>query len=275
MSAKNTRFKNPGSIIKGLEMALKKEQEKYKKCPVVRDWIPDCETVQGWGYVVIGYSLVEASFKALLHVRGKGKVPATHSLSALFNLLDDEDKTVLREYYIDYHRATIGGNIGAFPFDSLDIFLANLDGDKNTRGDSHIGSFDWRYFLIEEKRSQIMPLASVDYLHEITLGCIRLVAYAHYGRFEPTQYTYSWRMRRRRKEHYLDWLAARMNSGEWDRLGDRLEILWGPDYRGRYDLYLFKGKGRKEYFSEIPCDLALPRVDRRKEIETLLKGISE
>ena len=58
-----------------------------------------------------------------------------------------------------------------------------------------------------------------------------------------------------------------MNSDGWDDLGDRLEILWGPDYRGRYDLCLFRGKGRKDYFSTIPDDFALPLVDKRKEVE--------
>ena len=54
-----------------------------------------------------------------------------------------------------------------------------------------------------------------------------------------------------------------------DDLGDRLEILWGPDYRGRYDLCLFEDKGRKDYFSEIPDGFELPVVDKRKEVEAL------
>ena len=45
------------------------------------------------------------------------------------------------------------------------------------------------------------------------------------------------------------------------------KILWGPDYRGRYDLCLFMGNRRKDYFSEIPDNFELPVVDKRKEIE--------
>ena len=41
----------------------------------------------------------------------------------------------------------------------------NLAGDPNKKGD-YIGSFDWRYFLIEEKRSAKMPTVSVEFLHE-------------------------------------------------------------------------------------------------------------
>ena len=54
-----------------------------------------------------------------------------------------------------------------------------------------------------------------------------------------------------------------MNSDGWDELPDRLEILWGPDYKGRHDLLLFKGKGAKDCFSEIPKDFSLPTIDKR------------
>ena len=151
-------------IAEWLDTALKKEKEKFEKCPIMPDMVPGHEAAQGWGYVVTGYFLVEESFKALLYVRRK-KVPVIHSLTTLFSLFDQSDKTILCEYYVDF-QATIGGNIGKLPFKSLDDFLSNLDGDKNGRG-NHIGSFDWRYFLIEEKGSQKMPLVSVEYLHEI------------------------------------------------------------------------------------------------------------
>ena len=57
-----------------------------------------------------------------------------------------------------------------------------------------------------------------------------------------------------------------MNSDGWDELPDRLEILWGPDYKGRHDLLLFKGKGAKDCFSEIPKDFSLPTIDKRDEL---------
>lgn len=58
-----------------------------------------------------------------------------------------------------------------------------------------------------------------------------------------------------------------MNSDGWGDLGDRLEILWGPDCFGRYDLLLFKGKRARPYFCELPKDFEIPIVDKRKEIE--------
>lgn len=258
-------FKDSSQIAMSLDAALKKEQEKYGKCPITRDLFPEYEMAQGWGYVVAGYFLVEESFKALAYVRGKEQVPPKHSLSKLFGLLGN-DQATLREFYSDY-RATIGGNRGEFPLETLDDFLANLDGDENRRGD-HVGSFDWRYFLIEEGRTQPMPFVSVDYLHEIVYGSVRIIEFANNDHFEPSRYTHSWRIRWERKRKYSDWLDVRVNSDGWDGLGDRLEILWGPDYRGRYDLYLFRGKGLNGYFCEIPDNLKLPVIDMRKEIET-------
>ena len=258
-------FKDPMWITTWLDTALKKEKEKYEKCPVMPDLLPGHEEAQGWGYVVTGYFLVEKSFKALLFVRGK-HVPAKHSLSILFNLLDDYDKEIIREYFTDY-RATIGGKVGAFPFKTLDDFLINLDGDQNQRGD-HIGSYDWRYFLIEEKRSQKMPIVSVDYLHEIVYGCIQIVEYVRNGQSDPSKCTHSWRMRWKRENKYRDWLLIRANSDGWDDIDDRLEILWGPDYKGRYDLYHYRGKGVEDHFCDIPHDFSTPIIDKRTEVET-------
>lgn len=259
-------FKDPLLITAWLDTALKKEKEKYERCPVLPDRAPGHVEAQGWGYVVASYFLVEESFKALLYVHGK-EVPKEHSLSTLFDLLGENDKTVLREYYTDY-QATIGGNTGRFPFKSLDDFLVNLDGDKNERGD-YIGSFDWRYFLIEEKRSQKMPLVSVDYLHEIVFGCIKIIESAENDMFDLFRCTHSWRLQNVRQRKYRNWLHIRMNSDGWDELGDRLEIFWGPDYRGRHDLYCFKGKETKYYFSDVPPEnFDLPVFDKRRELET-------
>ena len=258
-------FKDPLWITAWLSIALEKEKKKYKKCPVTPDLVPGHEVAQAWGYVVAGYFLVEESFKALLYLCGK-QVPTKHSLTILFDLFEQEDKEILREFYSDY-RAAIGGARGRFPFRTLDGFLTNLDGDPNKRGDDRVGSFDWRYFLIEEQRSAKMPVVSVEFLHEIAYGCIRMVEHANNGNFKPSQYTYSWRLKWKRDRKYSDWLMVRANSDEREDLENRLEILWGPDYRGRYDLLLFKGKVAQAYFSELSDDFSLPIIDKRKEVE--------
>lgn len=192
------RFKSPNWMLAWLDTALEKEREKYKKCPVRPDMVPGHEAAQGWGYVVVGYFLVEEAFKALLHVRGK-EVPKEHALSVLFGLLDKSDRLILREYFDDY-KATADLELRRFPFDTIEDFLENLDADRNERGD-YIGSFDWRYFLIEQMQSRNMPLVSVDYLHEVTYGLTRIVEWIVHGRSHPSHYTHSSRLRRRHQRN--------------------------------------------------------------------------
>lgn len=264
MAGKPTaNYKDPLRITAWLDTALKKEREKYQECPVTPDVVPGHEVAQGWGFVVAGYFLVEQSFKAILYVRNK-QIFKTHDLLKLFNSFDQSDRETLREYYADF-RATIGGHTANFPFKELDGFLENLDGDSV--GTTHIGSFDWRYFLIEENRSREMPLVSVDYLHEIVYGSTRIVEHSVLGHSAPLQFTYSWRIRRERTKKYRDWFNLRLNSEGWDDLGDRVEILWGPDYRDRYDVYVFTDNGIEPKFGKLPSDFGLPVVDKRREIE--------
>ncbi len=260
---KNARFKRSTWVLAWLDTALKKEKEKYAKCPVMPDMVPGHEAAQGWGYVVAGYALVEQAFKGILHLREED-APPTHSLSKLFDLLDQSDQDMLREYYSDY-KSSSEGNLRTFPFETLDDFLTNLDGDANKRGD-RVGSFDWRYFLIEENRSRRMPLVSVDYLHEVAYGGIQIIRHLKSGNGQPSESTRSYRMRNSRMEKYTDWITVRMNSDGWRNLGDRLEILWGPDYRGRYDLFLFRGQQATPLFCEIPSDFEFPIVDKRNEV---------
>lgn len=267
MTIRTTNFKNPLRIVNNLDTALAKEMQKYKACPVNPDMMHENEALQAWGYVVAGYFLAEESFKALLHLR-KQPVPRKHSLTLLFDLFDDDDRKLLREYYTDY-LATNDGYGNQFPFETLDEFLANLDGDPNPNPkiDDYVGSFDWRYFLIEKNRSNKMPLIGIELLHEIAYGCTRMVAYAHNGRFDPARHTHSWRLRWKRREKYDDWLFVQTNSGGWDDLVAKLAILWGPDYRGRCDMVLFKANRVQDYFAEMPEGFSLPLLDKRKELE--------
>ena len=264
--ANNTiNFKDPVSMTTWLGMALRMEKDKFKACPVQRDLIPDAEVAQGWGYVVAAYCLVEQAFKALLHIQGK-PVALKHSLMAPFDGMDPEDQDMLREYYADYKNA---GGWSQFPFDTLDEFLANLDGDQNDRETDYIGSLDWRYFPIEERRGADMPTVSIEFLHEIANGCIRMAEHASGGNSNPSVCTYSHRLRWKRTDKYRGWLMERMNSVGWDGLPDRWEIYWGPDYKNRYDLRLFQGEGARNFFSEMPEDIALPIEDKREELKAI------
>ena len=257
-------YKDPSHMSVWLETALEKEKEKYEKTPVVPDIAPEHVAAQGWAYVVVGYSLLELGFKAVLHVREK-VVPHQHSLSKLFGLLDETDKTLLSEAYMDY-RNSIGGLRGRYPFRSLDQFLTNLDGDKNARG-GHLGSFDWRYFPIEDARSAKIPLVSVDYMHEVILALVRLVSHGLDGGRPPSAGTLSERRYEDRcNGPHEAWLAVQLKQPDRRQLGERIEILWGPDQTGRYDVCQFHGDRRVTI-----CQRALPDgcewADRRSEIK--------
>ena len=112
-----------------------------------------------------------------------------------------------------------------------------------------------------------MPTVSIEFMHEVIFGTLRIAEYAANGNSKPSQHVYSLRKRRVRKGKFNHWLTVRMNSEGWEELGDRLEILWGPDYKNRYDMLLFKGGGREDYFCEMPEDFDLPIIDKRAEVE--------
>lgn len=256
MNKKEIDFKDAKDAAVWLETALKMEKAKYAECSVKNDLVPDYIGAQAWGYVVAGYFLLEQSFKLLLHVRAQSP-DKTHILSGgLFRKLPEEDKNVLREYYRDYRSA--GENMKAFPFSELDDFLSNLDGGTDSKG-RHVGSFDWRYFPIEKARGGTLPTVSIEFLHEIVEATINLIIGYEEG-------TYSQRQFCERQHKYRDWLEVRMNSDGWNDLGDRLELVWGPDYRERYDYYIFRADSSKLCFAKIPANHGLPVKDMRKEV---------
>ena len=257
-------YKKPLHICAWLNTALKKEWQKFKATPVTPDMIPGHELAQAWGYVVTGYFLVEQGLKAALHVRGV-EPPKTHALSVLFEALRAEDQDVLREYYNDF--CDTFPSMTSFPLSTLDEFLVNLDGGRNSRG-HYLGSFDWRYFLTEEGSSASIPLVSINVMHEIVYGCVQLVRSINREDDNPGGSTYSWRLRWERSNRYQDWLMVRMNSPGWGQEGDRLEILWGPGYGDRYDYLVFEGGRIRSFFARLPneaeTDLAI--VDKRGEV---------
>ena len=200
------------------------------------------------------------------------QVPMKHSLATLFELLGCSDKDQLREHYSDYRKTAEG--MSQFWFDSLDAFLTNLDGDSNKSGSDTVGSFDWRYFLIEEAQSQAMPTVSIDFLHEITDACIQMVLQIERGDSSPSVVTNSRRMfNQRHVTIYRNWYRKRKKSQEWDVLGDRVEILWGPDYKDRHDYKVFRGDNSTLLFGVIPNTFDIPVVDLRIAVKKFTIGV--
>ena len=259
-------YKEPLYIWHWLNTALKKEWEKYAAKPVTPDMAPGHELAQAWGYVVAGYFLIEQGLKAVLHVRS-GQPPKTHALSVLLAELAVEDQDMLRAYYNDFRHSFPG--MHSFPLATLDEYLVNLDGAKNSRG-QHIGSFDWRYFPTEKGSGASIPLISINVMHEIVFGCVQLVRSIDKRDENAGKATYSWRLRWRRSRLQQDWLTVRMNSPEWGQGGDRLEILSGPVYGDRYDYLVFEGDRIRSFFAPLPDpkQTELPVWDKRNELNS-------
>ena len=258
--ANDIRFKGDIWIQVWLETALEAEWRKFRACPVNPDLMPGHEIAQAWGYVMAGYFLMEEAFKAILHLRER-RVDKTHVLHTLFTELPTEHQGTLREYYRDFLATFSHGR--PLPFGELDAFLANLDGGNQR------GSFDWRYFPIEESSNETVPVVSISIMHEIVYGCLRIIEHMSHSDRDPLDYTHSWRLRWFRKDKYIDWLTVRRNSDGWDRLGDRLEILWGPDYQGRHDYMVFRGEHWHDQFAPLPASgtLDIPVVDKTAEVD--------
>lgn len=117
-------------------------------------------------------------------------------------------------------------------------------------------------------------MVNVEFLHEIIFGYIQIIKSVNNAKLNPYQSTYSWRMRQDRYEKkYKHWLTIRMNSDGWDNLGDRLEILHGPDHLGQLDLILYQGENRNGVFQKFLTTLScrLLTREKRSRISTLTK----
>ena len=261
----NRNYKNALDISICLESALKMECQKLRKSPVKPDLHPSYELAQAWGYVVAAYSLIEQGFKAILHFRELTPTK-THTLSALYCQLPENDKSVLNDFYNDFLHSFPG--MAAFPKKTLEQFLVNLDGLEHNEQMAN-GSIDWRYFLTELASSHSLPLVSINIMHEIVYGCLRLIDSIEYRNRQPLNLTYSMRLRRQRQSRYRDWLTVRMNSPDWDQIGNRIEILWGPDHKNRYDFMVHKNSNIRIHFGPHPSTIndTFPIVDKRHEVK--------
>ena len=188
--ANDIRFKEDIWIHEWLETALEAEWRKFRDCPVNPDLVPGHEAAQAWGYVVAAYFLMEEAFKAILHLRER-RVGKTHVLHNLFTQLPTEHQGTLREFYRDFLATFSDGR--PVPFGELDAFLANLDGGNNR------GSFDWRYFPIEESSNETVPVVSISIMHEIVYGCLRIIEHMSHSDRDPLRHTHSWRLRWHRR----------------------------------------------------------------------------
>ena len=59
-----------------------------------------------------------------------------------------------------------------------------------------------------------------------------------------------------------------MNSDGWSSLPDRIEVLYGPDHKGRHDYYVYRGRSIQVYFARLPDEGStdLHTFDMRQEL---------
>lgn len=256
-------YKSLDEVMLFLKAALKSERTKWKaSIPSANEMYKPYIAAQAWGSVVSGYHLMEVALKAVGHFTGKG-VKKGHSLQVPFNRLNKGEKEALNEYYTDFME-TQKEVYKKYPYKKIEKFLKALDGDRNQEG-NFTGSFSWRYFPTEQHKN-VPGEISIDLMHEIVEACIQLIRATKYkGR--KTRWTKSWRLHHERKVYYdyQQMMTIKLNT-ETDKT-PRREILWGPDYQGRYDLCCFDGRGWFLAFAKIPND-KIKKIDKRKEVES-------
>lgn len=271
----------PHFVVHSLTEALKMEAKKYKQVPITPGCYLGPEFARAWGHIVSGYFLLEQALKALIRIRG-GKAKKIHQLLPLFQELPVEDQDILREYYYDF-RYTFPG-LTALPQEridknlgkALDNFLDNLDGERGK------GSFDWRYYLTEAGTSERgpirqMPTVNIPMMHEVIYGCVCLF----YGMVDERE-MYSYRLLQRRRNSFYYYLGIlHLNTPQQEREGNRIEILYGPDYKRRHDLLVYYDEANAEpqqfnfkflSLEELVKDAKyknLKQIDRREELASL------
>lgn len=211
-----------------IDTALKAERRKYQESPPKADMFSFHTVIQHWGYVIAAYFLIEQGMKALLVKREK-KVEFIHNLSDIYNELEPEEKKIINEYYQDFLKTT-GEEVKDSEIRTAQKYLDHLDG--RTQGKKRKGSMDWRYLLIESNASREMPKISISLMHEIALACVLLI-----NERGPEEWTHSHRLHSYRAEFHKMWEEKMIHTGILNRpIGRVVEVLWGPDYKGRCDL---------------------------------------
>lgn len=219
-----SEFKDPSKVSIWLETALKFERQKCASNPIHRDIVDEFNYAQAWGFIVAGYFLLELSLKALLHERNC-KFKKTHALYDLFERLPEEQKRILRSHYSDFLNASSISR-QEIP-NEIDDFFKNLDGDHSK------GSFDWRYYLIEEPSGNQLPFVDINLIHEVAYFIFTV--HRVYGDTDHRHErdTYSFRLHEDRMNALRFWYESQMESPTWKRGENRIEKLWGPDYNDR------------------------------------------
>lgn len=262
--ASDINYKKSYEITIWLRAALQCEWSKLASNPIHHGPLIKLNHAEDWGYIVTGYFLLEQSLKALLH-ECKRKTEKTHDLYSHFEWLPNEHKVSLRAHYSDFVK-TFPGLQQNIP-DEIDEFLKNLDGPCSR------GSLDWRYYLIEERPVDQLPVIDINLIHEIAFAICMTHKEIVGGHREPEDISYSFRLSCDRMRIMSLWCEHRMRFPDWDKLGNRIEKLWGPDYADRYTFTIIEEDQFHPFFDKIPDELVneFPVHDMTGEFQSFQK----
>lgn len=132
-----------------IDQAIERQIRIYRKFPHKSDLIVEHEMTMCWHHITCLYSLIEQALKCLFEMRRIQHKHGHELKKELFDGLPDKDKKTLRIAYKIYQSLHFAPSLfgGDPPPKSVDDFLEIMGN----------GYSNWRYFLLEDKRSEIAP----------------------------------------------------------------------------------------------------------------------
>ena len=174
-------------IVQRLGVAYRKTRKFLESQPITRDLHPGSEIASNWTIITAAYSGLEQSIKYLIAEEksctirellnlggenGNGKIRnrpyQTHNLASLFHHLEEETKSVIRDYFAQYQSLH-----SYITIETVDDFLSEVSGVDGR------GYELWRYTLIEE--DERLPRNSAEGMLAIWGICVEIARSRLYG----------------------------------------------------------------------------------------------
>ena len=173
--------------VQRLGVAYRKTRKFLESQPITRDFHPGSDIASKWTIITAAYSGLEQSIKYLIAEEmsctirellnlgggnGNGKIRnrpyQTHNLASLFHHLEEETKSVIRDYFAQYQSLH-----SYITIETVDNFLSEVSGVDGR------GYELWRYTLIEE--DERLPRNSAEGMLAIWGICVEIARSRLYG----------------------------------------------------------------------------------------------
>ncbi len=165
--------------VQRLEVAYTTTKDTLESQPLVREFHPGSDIASKWGIITAAYSGLEQVIKYLIaeensytieqminpqgqsNTGGTNSSYRTHNLAALFSHLENNTKSLVRNYYSQFQSLH-----SYIEIDKLDDFLSEVSGPRGR------GYERWRYTLIEDEEQ--LPRNSTDAMIAIWGVCVEI-----------------------------------------------------------------------------------------------------